>query len=48
MLAFGWQAGAPGAAERFTMITVMLTRNAGTALAGGAVLGWALDQPFEN
>jgi hypothetical protein len=42
MLAFGWQVGAPGAAERFTMITVMLTSNAGAALAGGAAMGWVL------
>ena len=36
----GWIVGAPGAAERFTMITVMLTGNVGAALSGGAVLGW--------
>lgn len=42
MLALGWQVGGPGAAARSTMITVMLTSNAGTALAGGAAMGWAL------
>lgn len=42
MLALGWQVGAPGAAERSTMITVMLTSNVGTALAGGAAMGWVL------
>jgi hypothetical protein len=42
MLALGWQVGGPGAAERFTMITVTLTSNAGAALAGGAAMGWVL------
>jgi len=42
MLALGWQVGGPGAAERFTMITVMLTSNTGAALAGGAAMGWVL------
>ncbi len=39
MQALGWVVGAPGAAERFTMLTVMMVSNLGTALAGGAVLG---------
>jgi hypothetical protein len=42
MLALGWQVGAPGAAERMTMITVLLTSNAGAALAGGWALGRGL------
>jgi hypothetical protein len=43
MEALGWVVGAPGAAERFTMLTVMLAGNLGAALAGGAVLGRTLD-----
>lgn len=35
----GWVVGAPRAAERFTMLTVMFISNLGAALAGGAVLG---------
>lgn len=42
MLALGWRIGAPMAAERSTMITVMLLSNAAAALAGGAVFGWIL------
>ena len=38
----GWQVGAPGAAERATMITVTMVGNAGAALMGGAVLGVSL------
>jgi hypothetical protein len=38
----GWRVGAPGAAERFTMLTVMMLGNAGAALAGGAALGITL------
>jgi hypothetical protein len=44
MLALGWKVGAPGAAERFTMITVMLSSNFGAALVGGSVLGWILQK----
>jgi hypothetical protein len=40
----GWVVGGPGAAERYTMLTVMFLGNFGAALAGGAVLGWALAQ----
>jgi hypothetical protein len=39
MDALGWRVGAPGAAERATMLTVMMVSNLGTALAGGAVIG---------
>jgi hypothetical protein len=35
----GWRVGAPGAAQRATMLTVMMTGNLGAALAGGAALG---------
>jgi hypothetical protein len=35
----GWRVGAPRAAERFTMITVMMLSNLGAALASGAVIG---------
>lgn len=38
----GWRVGAPGAAERFTMLTVMMVSNLGTALAGGATIGFLL------
>ena len=42
MAALGWQVGAPGAAERFTMLTVLLTSNLGAAAAGGAMIGITL------
>jgi hypothetical protein len=42
MEALGWVVGAPGAAERATMLTVMTAGNLAAALAGGAVLGWQL------
>jgi hypothetical protein len=42
MESVGWVVGAPGAAERATMITVMSLGNLAAALAGGAVLGLAL------
>jgi hypothetical protein len=35
----GFRVGAPGAAERATMLTVMLTGSLGAALAGGAAVG---------
>jgi hypothetical protein len=40
--AAGWVVGAPGAAERATMLTVMFAGNVGAALAGGASMGLAL------
>jgi hypothetical protein len=43
MESLGWVVGAPRAAERFTMLTVLFAGNLGAALAGGAVLGWTLD-----
>jgi hypothetical protein len=47
MEAAGWVVGAPGAAERVTMITVMSLGNLAAAFAGGAVLGLALGRHFE-
>lgn len=38
----GWVVGAPGAAERNTMITVLFYGLVAAALAGGATLGWRL------
>jgi hypothetical protein len=38
----GWVVGAPGAAERATMLVVMFSSNLAAALAGGAVLGRSL------
>lgn len=42
MEAAGWVVGAPGAAERATMVTVLAMGNLGAALVGGGVLGWVL------
>lgn len=44
MDALGWRVGAPGAAERATMLTTALLGNLAAAMAGGAVIGrvfWA-------
>ncbi|MBI5034047.1 MAG: hypothetical protein HZB51_26290 [Chloroflexi bacterium] len=38
----GWVVGAPRAAERFTMLTVLFTSNLGAAIVGGAVVGTGL------
>ncbi len=38
----GWRVGAPGAAERATMVTVLLTGSAAASLAAGAVIGLLL------
>ncbi len=38
----GWRIGAPGAAERFTMLTVLFVSAAGASLAGGGVIGYVL------
>src|SRR5438477_464070 len=45
MDALGWRVGAPGAAEHFTMLTVMFSGDFVAALAAGAVIGLLLDQP---
>jgi MFS family permease len=42
MEALGWRVGAPRAAERFTMLTVLLISDLGAALAAGAVIGVTL------
>jgi hypothetical protein len=42
MDSLGWRVGAPGAAERATMLTVLLTGSLAAALAGGATLGLVL------
>lgn len=39
----GWRVGAPGAAERATMLTVLFLGSLAASLAGGAVLGAHLD-----
>ena len=39
MEALGWRVGAPDAAKRATMLTVMLVSNVGAALAAGAAIG---------
>lgn len=38
----GWRVGAPGAAERATMLTVMMAGSLGAALAGGGAIGGTL------
>lgn len=38
----GWVVGAPGAAERATMIVVMSLGNLAAALAAGGLLGWLI------
>ena len=38
----GWRVGAPGAAERATMLTVMMVGNLAAAAAGGAMLAIGL------
>lgn len=35
----GWRVGSPGAAERATMLTVMMAGSLGASLAGGGVIG---------
>ena len=40
--ALGWVVGAPGAAERATMLTVMFTANFAAALVGGGVMSMIL------
>lgn len=42
MEASGWVVGAPGAGERFTMLTVMGLGNVGAAFVGGGVIGYSL------
>lgn len=42
MESLGWVVGAPGAADRATMVTVLALGDICAALIGGAVLGWKL------
>lgn len=42
MESLGWVVGAPGAAERATMVTVLAFGNMAAALVGGGVMGWLL------
>ncbi|CAG0946582.1 hypothetical protein ANRL1_03113 [Anaerolineae bacterium] len=42
MDAVGYRVGAPGAAERFTMLTVMFLGNLAASLTGGAAIGYML------
>lgn len=42
MESLGWIVGAPRAAERFTMLTVLFAGSLAAALLGGAVMGWTL------
>jgi hypothetical protein len=39
MEALGWRVGAPGAAERLTMVTVLSVSDLGAAIVAGAVVG---------
>jgi hypothetical protein len=40
----GWRVGAPGAAERFTMLTVLMASSVGAALIGGTAMGVILNR----
>lgn len=42
MESLGWVIGAPQAAERATMVTVLALGNISAAISGGAVMGWKL------
>jgi hypothetical protein len=42
MESLGWVVGAPGAAERATMVTVLILGDVSAALAGGALIGYRL------
>ena len=42
MESLGWVVGAPGAAQRATMVTVLAIGNICAALSGGAMMGWKL------
>lgn len=44
MDSIGWRVGAPGAAQRATMLTVTLVGTLAAALAGGAALGFTVHQ----
>lgn len=42
MESLGWVVGAPGAAQRATMVTVLALGNIAAALMGGFVMGWGV------
>jgi hypothetical protein len=44
MEALGWQVGAPGAAERLTMVTVLSVSSLGSAIVAGAVIGMGFNR----
>ncbi len=44
MDSFGYRVGAPGAVQRATMITVLLTGDVAASLAAGTVIGWFLSR----
>ena len=44
MDALGWRVGAPGAAERATMLTVMMAGALAAALVGGGTLGYLISR----
>lgn len=48
MEAAGWVVGAPGAAQRATMVTVLAAGNLSAALSGGGVLGYRLETRRNN
>jgi hypothetical protein len=48
MEALGWVVGAPGAAERATMLTTLFAGSTAAALAAGAVLGLRLTQTHSH
>jgi hypothetical protein len=48
MDSFGYRVGAPGAAERATMLTVMMAGNLAAALAGGGTLGYQLSRYYQR
>jgi len=47
METLGWVVGAPGAAERATMVTVLALGNISAALVGGAVMGLSLAGKYQ-
>ena len=48
MEAVGWRVGAPRAAERFTMLTVMFVSDLASAILAGAVMGVTFTQQAQR
>jgi hypothetical protein len=44
----GWVVGAPGAAQRFTMVTVLTLGLLGTTITAGGMIGWMLTGMFRD